>query len=223
MSTSEPVDDDSRDSEVDEVVVTAGRTVSAWRRWLNKWARTVHVYTSMIALLAVLFFAFSGLTLNHPTWTLGDGTDTRKVEGTLPIPTTRDDGSVDFLSISEYVRSEYGVNGTVESFDEVNGEGTIAYKNAGYSADLFFAVDSGRFTLDIEQQGWVGVMNDLHKGRHTRSTWNLVIDIVAIVLIVISATGLVMQFFLRKRRRSALISAAIGVVVLVALMLITLR
>ena len=201
----------------------ASRAPSAWRRWLNKWARTLHVYTSMIALLAVLFFAFSGLTLNHPNWTLGDATNERTVEGVLPIPTKRSDGSVDFLAISEYMRSEYGVNGLVDSFDESAGEGSIAYRNAGYAADLFFTVETGRFTLNIEQQGWVGVMNDLHKGRHTRSTWNLVIDIVAVVLIVISLTGLVMQFFLRKRRRSALISAAVGVVVLIGLMLLTLR
>lgn len=194
-----------------------------WKRETNKWARTLHVYTSMIALLVVLFFALSGITLNHPTWTLGDGMNSTKETGTLPVQVTNSDGSVDFLAVSEYIRDTYNVSGHVDSYDVVNGQGSIAYKNAGYAADLFFDVATKKFELNIEQQGWVGVMNDLHKGRDTSSTWKWIIDISAIFLVLISITGLLMQFFLRKRRRSALISAAVGAVLIVVLMLVTLR
>ena len=194
-----------------------------WKRDTNKWARLAHVYTSMIALLVVLFFGISGITLNHPTWTFGDNVNTRKETGTLPIPTRRDDGSVDFLSVSEYVRDEFGVSGQVSSFDVVNDEGSISYRNAGYSADLFFRVESRAFELRIAEQGWVGVMNDLHRGRDARSQWKWVIDVAAVFLVVIALTGLVMQLFLRKRRRSALIGATVGAVALVALILITLN
>ncbi len=41
------------------------------KRETHRWARLIHVYTSMIALLVVLFFAVTGLTLNHPEWTFG--------------------------------------------------------------------------------------------------------------------------------------------------------
>ncbi len=194
-----------------------------WKRDTNKWARLAHVYTSMVALLVVLFFGISGITLNHPTWTFGDNVNTRKETGTLPIPTQRADGSVDFLSVSEYVRDEFGVNGHVSSFDVVNDEGSISYRNAGYSADLFFQVGSRAFELTIEEQGWVGVMNDLHKGRDAGSRWSWVIDVAAVFLVVIALTGLVMQLFLRKRRRSALIGAAAGTVAVVVLILITLN
>ncbi|MEI7990948.1 MAG: PepSY-associated TM helix domain-containing protein [Actinomycetota bacterium] len=194
-----------------------------WKRDTNKWARVAHVYTSMVALLVVLFFGISGITLNHPTWTFGDDVNTRKETGTLPIPTRRDDGSVDFLSVSEYVRDEFGVSGQVSSFDVVNDEGSISYRNAGYLADLFFRVESRAFELTIEEQGWIGVMNDLHRGRDTRSQWKWVIDVAAVFLVVIALTGLVMQLFLRKRRRSALIGAVAGTVALVVLILITLN
>ena len=33
--------------------------------------RTFHVYVSMGSMLIVAFFAFTGLTLNHPDWSLG--------------------------------------------------------------------------------------------------------------------------------------------------------
>ena len=47
--------------------------------------------------------------------------------------------------------------------------------------------------------------------------------IICIGLVVIALTGLVMQLFLRKRRRSALIGAAAGTVAVVVLILITLN
>jgi hypothetical protein len=188
----------------------------------HRWARLLHVYTSMIALVIVLFFGITGITLNHPDWTFGDEVNTTTISGALPVDTTLDDGSVDFLSVSEYVRDEYDVSGSVDSFDVVNGQGSIAYKNPGYSADLFFDVETGEFDLTIEQQGWVAVINDLHKGRDTGTLWKWVIDLAAGFLVVISLTGLVMQFFLRKRRRSALISAAVGGLIVIVLVAITL-
>ena len=132
-------------------------------------------------------------------------------------------GSVDFLSISEYVRINYDVRGDVDSFEASATEGSIAFKNPGYSAELFFAVDTGEFELTIEQQGWVAVMNDLHKGRDTGSVWKWVIDVAAGFLVVISLTGLTMQFFLRKRRMSALLAAGAGTIALIALIAVTLR
>ena len=202
------------------------------KRRTHRWSRLIHVYTSMVALLVVLFFAITGITLNHPAWTFGDGTDTETVTGTFPFDTqlTAADGTegdVDFLSISEYVRVNYDVRGDVDSFEATStansNEGSITFENPGYSADLFFDVETGEFELTVEQQGWVAVMNDLHKGRDTGSAWKWVIDVAAGFLVVISVTGLAMQFFLRKRRRSALLAAGAGAITLIVLIAITLR
>lgn len=204
-------DDDSGDR-------TAGRA----RRATHRWSRWIHVYTSMFALLIVLFFGLTGITLNHPQWTFGDDVDTTTTTGTLPFPTTLADGSVDYLTISEYMRDEYGVHGSVDSFDTTNGQASIAYKNAGYAADVFVDVDTGEFRVEVEQQGWVAVVNDLHKGRDTGTGWKWVIDLSAGFLVVISLTGLLMQFFLRKRRRSAFASVGVGTVVTAVLIWLTL-
>ena len=192
------------------------------KRGTHRWARWLHVYTSMVALLVVLFFGLTGITLNHPTWTFGDQVDVTTVTGQLPFEPTLANGSVDYLTISEYVREEYGVGGAVDSFDTTGADGSIAYRNAGYAADLLFDTETGEFDLTVEQQGWVAVMNDLHKGRDTGSAWKWVIDIAAGFLVVISLTGLTMQFFLRKRRRSALISAGVGAAALALLTWFTL-
>ena len=66
------------------------------------------------------------------------------------------------------------------------------------------ALTTGAYTFAVEQQGWVGVLNDLHKGRDTTTTWKWIIDVSAVFLVVVAITGLVIQAVYRKRRRSAL-------------------
>lgn len=225
MTAIEATTDPDLDTDPDHRAPRSGRggaVAGGGGRAVHRWSRWIHVYSSMIAFLVVLFFGLTGITLNHPTWTLGDDVNTSQVTGTLPVDTTLADGSVNFLGVSEYVRDTYGVAGHIDSFEVTNGDGSIAYKRAGYSADLLFDVDTGEFRLDVAQQGWVAVLNDLHKGRDTGSAWRWVIDVSAGFLVAISLTGLLMQFFLRKRRRSAYVSAAVGAAVVVVLALLTL-
>lgn len=190
----------------------AERSVSKWSRWL-------HVYTSMISLLIVLFFGITGITLNHPTWTFGDEPTTVTEKGTFPF--TIDADNVDFLKISEYARTKYGVSGDISDYEVTNGQGIISYRGPGYSSDLTFTVSNASFHLTTVQQGWVAVMNDLHKGRDTSSSWKWVIDVSAGLLVIVAITGLVMQFFLAKRRRSALTWALIGTIATVVLIYLT--
>jgi uncharacterized protein len=58
----------------------------------------------------------------------------------------------------------------------------------------------------------LAVLNDLHKGRDTGSKWSAVIDFSAILMTLVSLTGLTLIFFLNKRRLTGLIIAAMGAV-----------
>lgn len=182
-----------------------------WKTRTHAWVRWAHVYTSMISLLIVLFFGLTGITLNHPSWAFGDAVERQSFSGTLPAGTTDADDS-DLLAISEFVREDYGIKGTITDYGVEQGEGTISYKGPGYAADLFFEADTGAFELNVEQQGFVAVMNDLHKGRDTGSSWRWLIDLSGGLLVLVAATGLGIQFFLRKRRTRALLFATAGAV-----------
>ncbi len=191
-------------------------------RSVHKWARWLHVYSSMIALLIVLFFGITGVTLNHPSFTFGEETATQTTNGTLAAAATDADGDPNWLPVVEELRADYGVKGEVSDFYLTDHEATVTFANPGYSAVAFFDVTTAEFELTVTQQGFVAVMNDLHKGRDSGSAWRWVIDVSGIFLVVISITGIVMQFFLRKRRTSAFVTAGAGAVLCVALMWITL-
>jgi uncharacterized protein len=189
---------------------------------VHRWTRTIHVYTSMICFLVVLFFAATGLTLNHPTWTLGKSQTRATTRGTLPTD-WRGGSTIDWLRVAEYLRATHGLRGEVAEHDADAKQGSITFKGPGYSADAFFQVATGTYDLTVEAQGLLGVMNDLHKGRDTRSSWKWAIDASAVFLVVISITGLMLQFFLRKRRSSALSTAVVGCVIVGILAWLTLR
>jgi hypothetical protein len=186
---------------------------------LTRW---LHVYTSMICLLIVLFFGVTGLTLNHPSWTLGRGPTTSTATGTLPTGFASG-GNVDFLAVSEYVRRTNAVRGNVADYGATATQGTISYKAPGYAADLTFDVTTGAYQVIVQQQGLLAVMNDLHKGRDTDSSWNWVIDASALFLVLVALTGLGIQIFQRKRRRRALTVAAIFSLVSLILLVVATR
>jgi hypothetical protein len=50
------------------------RRVRPLRLRIHSALRWLHIYTSMVSLVAVLFFALTGVTLNHPDWLASDST-----------------------------------------------------------------------------------------------------------------------------------------------------
>jgi hypothetical protein len=191
-------------------MATVKKGFSGWVRWL-------HIYLSMFSFAALLFFAITGITLNHTEWIEGRQT-IRQEEGKLPNAwVSPDSAHVNDLKIVEFFRSQYAIRASVKDFITDPTECAVSFKGPGYNADGFIDRTSGEFTLTITQSGWVAVLNDLHKGRDTGKTWAGLIDVSAILMVLVSATGLMMIFFLKRWRFSGLILSFIGLVVLIAI------
>lgn len=173
----------------------------------------------MVSMLLVLFFAVTGLTANHGSW-VGDA-KVATTTGTLPAEAKSDSGW-DYLAVSEYIRNQ-GVTGSVTDYGTEGDLGRITYQGPGYQANLSFDVNDGDYTLTTSASGLIGLINDLHKGRHTSAFWNVTIDVAAVFLIVVALTGLVLQLLIERRRRTALILLASGVVVGSALIWLAFR
>jgi len=187
----------------------SNRSPQRARSGLQRWSRAVHSYASMAALVIVLFFGVTGVTLNHPEWSLGLEPSTTKVSGDLPAGGIAANGEPQFLVISEHVRQQQGVRGSVTEFGTAPTGGFISYRGPGYSADVTFDTTSRTYNATIEQQGLVGVANDLHKGRNSSGSWAWLIDLSGVALIVIAVSGLTLQLVLRRRRTSTVVAAAV--------------
>ena len=177
--------------------------------------RWLHIYTSMVSLLVVLFFAGTGVTLNHPDWLAGERTE--ELTGTLPAAWKTAKG-IDWLVVAEHLRTANGVHGTVADRREDDREGSLTFRAPGYSADAFIDVRDGSYKLTTSYQGAVGVLNDLHRGRDAGGAWAWLIDVSGIFLVFLSLTGLGLLFYLKKLRIKGLLvmTAGAGVVILLA-------
>jgi uncharacterized protein len=176
--------------------------------------RWLHVYTSMVSLVVVLFFAATGVTLNHPDWLATERT--QEVTGTMPAAWKTANG-VDWLVVAEHLRARHGVHGAVADRTADDREAALTFRAPGYSADTFIDVLDGSYKLTVSYQGAVGMLNDLHRGRDSGRSWAWLIDVSGVFLVLLSLTGLGLLFYLRKVRTKGLVVMTAGAALVVAL------
>jgi hypothetical protein len=161
----------------------------------------------MASMVAVLFFAATGVTLNHPDWLAAEST--RDFTGKLPAVWKSAQG-IDWLVVAEYLRTTHGVRGTVSDRNSEGAQASLTFKAPGYAADCFIETADGSYRLTVSYQGTIGMLNDLHRGRDAGGTWALLIDIAGIFLTFLSVTGLGLLWYLKKVRFSGFVTLFAG-------------
>ncbi len=196
-------------------------TSSGRRSWYARSAaaiRWLHIYLSMISFAALMFFAFTGLTLNHPTWFGATEQFIRDDQGQIPSDLLG--AEPDKLAIAERLRSQHGLRGAVSDFQIDEFECLVFFKGPGYAADVFIDRETGEYTLSETTTGWLAVMNDLHKGRNSGDGWSWVIDISAGVMMLVSLSGFALLFYIRRRRLTGVVTAVAGTILLYVIWLL---
>lgn len=180
------------------------RKMAALFRWL-------HIYLSMLSFGLIFFFALTGLTLNHAD-KFGDQTQTKQDKGILDARwvKTPDTLKIARLDIVEYFRNRYAIRAAVSDFRIDDAQIGVSFKGPGFAADAFIDRENGAYELTRTSAGFIGVINDLHKGRDTGKVWSAVVDISAVLLTLVSLTGMVLLLYLKKKRFSGLLVAVLG-------------
>ena len=185
-----------------------------WRRHSAALARWLHIYLSMVSFAILLFFAATGLTLNHAEWFTAGRERTRHCQGSLnPAWVSPKDGNVARLEIAEHLRRSHHVSGTVADFLIDEAQCSVSFKGPGYAADALIDRATGGYDLTETRMGMMAVLNDLHKGSDSGQGWSLLIDLSAVLMVVVSLSGLVLMGFFRRRRWSGFAAAAAGGIV----------
>ena len=190
------------------------KSFCAWTRW-------IHLYLSMFSFAALFFFALTGITLNHPSWTenrqkvevLKGNVDPVWVAGT-------DTAAVAKSRIIGFIRDQHNVRGNLTEFRISDSECSLSFDGPGYTAYCMIDRSNGTYELVATSAGFLAAMNDLHKGSYTGIKWNAIIDITAVFLIVVSLTGFIMIFFITKKRTNGLWVAGLGAVTFILLCLL---
>ena len=165
---------------------------------MSRVLRWLHIYVSMTVLVVFVFFALTGITLNHPDWQLqaGKQSDSRQLQ--LPAALTGLEFSADQLQqaeqakqIADWLRAEHQIQGAVFAFSYDPDEQLLEldFKQPAGFANAQIALDSGVVELTAEFGGYLALLNDLHKGRYAGTAWKWLIDVVAITCLVFALSG----------------------------------
>lgn len=181
------------------------------RKNTASWSRWIHIYLSMISFISLLFFAITGLTLNHTEW-FEDVQFTSNFKGQINATwiSPGDSSNVAKLEVVEYLRKQHHISGAVGEFSIDEDQCTISFNGPGYTADVFINRADGNYEVSETKTGIWGIMNDLHKGRDAGKGWGWLIDVSAILMVVVSLSGLMMLFFLKKKRMAGTLMIFLG-------------
>ena len=185
-----------------------------WKRRLSRISRWLHIYLSMFSFVIVFFFAVTGLTLNHAE-KFGNEVKTVQGKGKLNVNlvNAHDTALIAKKEIIEYLRSKHKLKGALSDFRIDDAQCDISFKGPGYAADIFINRATGEYDISQTNAGFVGVLNDLHKGRDAGPVWSLIIDISAVLMTLISLTGIILLLYLKRKRLTGLILAALGLMI----------
>jgi hypothetical protein len=177
-------------------------------------ARMLHIYLTMFAFLMMMFFAVTGLVLNHEDWFARSDVARREVHGVIPGAMLADP---DRLMIVETLRARFGAVGAVTTFDVSADALHVELKGPGRQTDAEINRHTGEATVGIELKGMLVRLDDLHRGKDAGRAWSFVLDASAILLFLASLTGILMWFTLPKRRTLGMIALGAGVAVCLAI------
>ncbi|MEO8886905.1 MAG: PepSY-associated TM helix domain-containing protein [Mucilaginibacter sp.] len=184
---------------------------SLWQKRTASFSRWLHIYLSMVSFVIVLFFAVTGLTLNHAEWF--DGKQTmNKFTGKVPLKwvKVKDTAAIAKLEIVQFLKHNHHIKGDIKEFIIDDSQCTLSFAGPGYSADAFVDRENGTYTVNETSLGLVAVMNDLHKGRDTGKKWSVLIDVSAVFMSLLSLTGIIMICFMKKKRFNGFVLAIAG-------------
>lgn len=185
-------------------------------------SRNWHGYLSAFAFLTLMFFAATGLILNHPEWIEAKGEQPTKDKTVQLAPADLDFAkkSADpSRALVELVRKQTPLIGGYQSGEVIDEEAMIRLEGPKGSSDIIVDLSSGTAEVTTKNARLIDTLNELHRGKNASLAWKAVIDISAILILALSIIGYVLFFTLRFRLKAALIltgvslAAMVGVVV----------
>ena len=189
------------------------QTRQVWKRRIAKYSRWLHLYVSMASFVIVFFFAVTGITLNHAERFSGAEHLTQKTGSVNPAWTKTGSAEVAKSEIVALLEQTEHLSGALGDFRVDDAQVAVAFKGPGYAADIVIDRNTGKYDLTESRLGFVAIVNDLHKGRDTGAIWRWAIDASAILLTLVSLTGLTLIYFIHKHRTSGLVLLGMGALI----------
>lgn len=184
-------------------------------RTLLQWSRTIHIYLSIALLLILVFFAVTGITLNHASTMTAEPVITTRTLDSLPdLPLDEGGMIADSPELAQFLQDEFGLR---RSFVTLQADGDVLvadYRGPGRSAFVEIDAFAGTANYELTDFGMVAMLNDLHKARDTDTVWKAMVDASGVLLVLFSLAGFVLLLPNNYRFKRVTLYSLIGIAVL---------
>lgn len=209
-----------------EPAVAAARRAN-WMRQLSLW----HWVSSALSLIAMLFFAVTGITLNHAELFENSSAKVVRQSAVLP-PAVLAAVNADAQSAGQTAPDQVPPalrawlartwqlalypKGIERSADEI----FIDLKRPGVDASLSIDRHSGAIDYERADRGWAAYFNELHRGRNAGAVWTGFITFFGACCVVFCVTGLLLLQARARQRWNVWPITGLGLIVPLLLMLL---
>ena len=166
----------------------------------------LHGYLSAAAFIMLMFFAASGLLLNHPDWL---GAERQDAE---PVILELDLAGLDAARASNtpeqafeaLIRGATPIRGKLKDASIAEHDAMLRFAGVKGGTDVFIDFEMAEAEVEVSRANITSMIHDLHRGKDAGQVWKLMIDMTAILILAMSAIGLILFFSLRFRLANAL-------------------
>lgn len=180
--------------------------------------RMWHGYLSAAAFIMLIFFASSGILLNHPDW-LGAGRNDKPLINVQlsesELQTIQASATPETLLI-ELLRQDTRLIGQLKDAEFTEFDGILRFAGVKGKTDVFLDFETGIAEVEVQAANVTSIIHDLHRGKDAGVFWKAFIDITAGLILLMSIAGLILFFSLRFRLANSLkiMGGTLGVIAL---------
>ncbi len=212
----------------------------ALKKEIFSFSRLLHVYLSTFLFSLLIFFSVTGVTLNHRWYDSESNQEIKiekvisteqlakwvpaQARGSIKRGTTLENSSElpmvkpqqinwnpDITKITNDLRQAYSLPVPTRidlepEFKEI----ILDFKVPAGFATVTLSFEEQTLIFEQEKGSLLGILNDLHKGRHSGKSWSWLIDLSAGLIVLFSITGLIILFQGKKYRRGGVFSFLLG-------------
>jgi uncharacterized protein len=185
-------------------------------RVVTHWALLIHIYVSMAGLTLAVLFGATGLILNHQ----GFGLSEPRIATSQITLDKQLVNHPDQAALEQVLRRQLGVRSRSTDYHDDTDQIQMTFAAPGARTTVTINRADGKGEVETETRGFMGRLDDLHKGFDTGRVWYWTIDVAAVLIVVSSVTGILTLLALRARRRTGFTVGMLGVLTVVAIYVI---
>jgi hypothetical protein len=187
--------------------------------------RLWHGYLSAFAFAALLFFAATGVLLNHPKWFAANEPRSPPIMLTLTSWQLQELRKAEAPAemLTKMVAERTTLYGEYNDGESAMDQIFVRLRGARGASDIRANLQDGSVVVMSERATTMGLLNALHRGEQAGTAWRTFIDIAAGVLIVLSLVGYTILFSMGARLKTALLITGLSVLGTVMLLVASVR